>query len=575
MILSFNTIVLFTITNSTVRLLIRIAFKTTRGRTTTNTATVHDDHSHHSSYFYVSSFSQWTERTAKRRKKVGKLLKTITFPTEMITTDHRMNNNLPIQIGSKYYPDFLACSSSTTSGNKNENATVNDTEETAAATAASTELPLLRLLRIPVLTSAPKLDWNTLHPSLDPHASISRSRSSSGNNNNTSSKSGRRKTAPTTTTTTATATTNPTTAVVITPRAQRKRRAVEAFYHIIQTLYPPPDHTNPGNDNKPGTKKEKKHITIFDAASGAGGLTVPLAGLLASSLSSSNTTTSTTNTYRIVAIDMNAIALQRLKTRDTTHTIETICADLATFQIPTSIDSVVNNNNNNNNSISSDTNTANNKSAENPPILICSLHGCGAVTDFAIDIATRHRLPFCVSSCCTAKAITKRQAPKPTAVMSTSTPTSITKKGRMVSVLLSSKERSAAPAHITYPRSDWLQQQLLSLDNTNDTDKNNEVEEKQQVATAADSSSHNNTTTKSHPYYSTIAKVADIGLGPQTPLEQLGQQRKAKQIVEMDRVMGVLERYPNTYTVQMYEIKDHDDAYYGKREIIVGIPLPQ
>ena len=142
----------------------------------------------------------------------------------------------------------------------------------------------------------------------------------------------------------------------------------------------------------------------------------------------------------------------------------------------------------------------------------------------------------------------------------------------MVSVLLSSKERSAAPAHITYPRSDWLHQQLVSLDTNNDTDKNIDEEKKKHVVTD-NSSSRNNTTTKSHPYYSTIAKVADIGLGPQTPLEQLGQQRKAKQIVEMDRVMGVLERYPNTYTVQMYEIKDHDDAYYGKREIIIGIPI--
>ena len=69
-------------------------------------------------------------------------------------------------------------------------------------------------------------------------------------------------------------------------------------------------------------------------------------------------------------------------------------------------------------------------------------------------------------------------------------------------------------------------------------------------------------------FYVTLAKVADVGLGKQTPEEQRRHQRVAKYVVEMDRLMGVVEDHD--YRVQIYRLRDHEG--YGKTEIFVGVP---
>ena len=251
------------------------------------------------------------------------------------------------------------------------------------------------------------------------------------------------------------------------PRATRKRRQIEAFVHIIRPILRRRDASvsNVGQ-------------LIVDAGSGAGNLAIPLARLLERG---------------VLAIDVNDIALDRLRARD--HSVTTLCADLASPNI------------------------------DLPPnaAIVCSLHACGAATDLAIQLATRRGLPFCVSPCCTAKALTVRQAFSSSNSYGPST----------------SFHRSGSPLHMTYPRSNWLKSCLPSIDAAVD-------------------------------YYSQIAKVADVGLGPQTPTSQREHQRLAKVIVELDRLAGVVERHE--YSVGIFRIQDHDD--YGKSEIMIGIPPP-
>jgi uncharacterized UPF0146 family protein len=257
------------------------------------------------------------------------------------------------------------------------------------------------------------------------------------------------------------------------PRAARKRRQIEAFFHLIR-------NTLDLDTITPASSKNSKNAVIVDAGSGAGNLAVPLAGLLME------------DHCRVLAIDVNEVALERLKARD--PSVSTLCADLAspTIFLPQEAS------------------------------MICSLHACGAATDLAIRLATRHNLPFIVSPCCTAKALTTRQ---PSSSGSSSYGPS------------ASFQRSGSPSDMTYPRSHWLKSSSFSSSDDDDP-------------------------------YSMIAKVADVGLGPQTPSDQREHQRLAKLVVELDRLVGVVEQHH--YTVEMYRIKDHDD--YGKSEIMVGIP---
>ena len=135
------------------------------------------------------------------------------------------------------------------------------------------------------------------------------------------------------------------------PRALRKRRAVEAFVHLSRGLL-----------MGDGSEQCECRGVIVDAASGAGNLSIPLSGLLGRKTT-------------VLAIDVNEVALHRLKERDAS--VKVLCADLA----------------------------ADIDLERFGASMVVSLHGCGAATDMAIRLATRNRLPFVVSPCCTAKAV--------------------------------------------------------------------------------------------------------------------------------------------------------------------------
>ena len=254
-------------------------------------------------------------------------------------------------------------------------------------------------------------------------------------------------------------------------RALRKRRAVEAFAFVARTFVGRHDVLRDQELVVDDTESVNDSDTlIVDAASGAGNLSVPLASMVG----------------RVLAIDINEIALQRLSHR--CPNVATMCADLAAdIKLPPEAS------------------------------VVCSLHGCGSASDLAIQLAVDHRLPFVISPCCTAKAITPRVEEE------TFSPDPI-----------ASFQRSGAPSGLLYPRSEWLSQYLN--DHRND--------------------------------YILLAKVADIGLGPQVSEEQHRHQRIAKLVVECDRLSSVLET--EDYGVQLLRLRDHEG--YGKPEIMIGTP---
>jgi 2-polyprenyl-3-methyl-5-hydroxy-6-metoxy-1,4-benzoquinol methylase len=180
-----------------------------------------------------------------------------------------------------------------------------------------------------------------------------------------------------------------------TARARRKRVQVEAFASVLSQLL------KNSSAHEPTTT-----MTIVDAGSGAGNLCIPLAGLL--------------NGIQICALDVNPIALERLTARlqdiPSVPQITTMCTDLASASLP---------------------------SNKNSSAVVVSLHACGAATDLAIRLATRHRIPFIVSPCCTAKSVIRRQP---------------SRYGPSASI-----ERSASPMDMMYPRSEWLRCLLEQL----------------------------------------------------------------------------------------------------------------
>jgi hypothetical protein len=247
-----------------------------------------------------------------------------------------------------------------------------------------------------------------------------------------------------------------------TTRARRKRRQVEAFVHVCKEI------TRATRQHNNDVEVEKGQTCIIDCGSGAGNLSIPLHELVGG----------------VLAIDVNDIALLRLKAR--CPSLQTLCTDLAS-------------------DITLPPNAA----------IVTSLHACGAATDLSIGLAIRNNLPFCMSPCCTAKAIVTRNVN--------------VKYGPNVS-----SQRSGAPDTITYPRSVWLTEQLLNP--------------------ASD--------------YSNLAKIADLGLGPQITVEQRAHQSLAKLTIELDRLVGVAEQ--TDYLVRLVRIRDHED--YGKAELLLGAP---
>ncbi|KAL7566876.1 hypothetical protein ACA910_021366 [Epithemia clementina (nom. ined.)] len=315
-------------------------------------------------------------------------------------------------------------------------------------------------------------------------------------------------------------------------RARRKQLAVEAFVHFCTRILL-------------SSSSSASERIIVDACSGAGNLAIPLAQHCCGGIPDVPAVAS-----HVLAIDVNDRALDQLQDRfhdvvqttendktnnhlSSSRIVQTLCADLAspTLVLPKEV------------------------------ALVCSLHACGAATDLVIQLATRSQLPFVVSPCCTAKALTVRGCHGSTLPATITTTTTIMRSrsnphelssSLVGTVDKSSRHRSGAPPElIRYPRSQWLRRLLTTF----------VVQEESQSLV---------TLSSSEDCYAMIAKVADVGLGPQTPMEQrLYHQPMAKWIVECDRLAQVVEMNCN-YQVQLLRIAGHEG--YGKAEILVGVP---
>lgn len=144
----------------------------------------------------------------------------------------------------------------------------------------------------------------------------------------------------------------------------------------------------------------------------------------------------------------------------------------------------------------------------------------------AMNLAFRcNNAPFVICPCCTAKSLTKRRESKD--------------KDKKFDPA-SSFQRSGASRDISYPRSNWLKSKLL----------------KSTLAISTDEQ------------YNILAKVADVGLGPQTPSQQRSAQNRAKKVVEIDRLLSASEN--EEYYVQLMILPDHDPLVYGKGDLLLG-----
>lgn len=213
---------------------------------------------------------------------------------------------------------------------------------------------------------------------------------------------------------------------------------------------------------------------------------------------------------KVLAVDVNEHALTKLSNRAETilapEKLETCCADLANYDL---ILSKI-------------------KQLSNHSVIVVSLHACGAASDMAMNLAIRCNAPFIICPCCTAKSLTKRTLPTET-------------DKRTKFDLSASFQRSGASSDIEYPRSKWLMDKLCNSDAVDMT-----LEEK----------------------YTLLAKVADVGLGPQTPSQQRQQQARAKKIVELDRLMAASEEHG--YDVRLMRISNHDPLVYSKGDLLIG-----
>ena len=145
---------------------------------------------------------------------------------------------------------------------------------------------------------------------------------------------------------------------------------------------------------------------------------------------------------------------------------------------------------------------------------VVSLHACGAVSDLAMDAALDAQIPFAISPCCLGKSLTDR------AVVG----------GRMPRT---SAQRAARPSHVEYPRSRWLASELEDASE-----------------------------------WGVLAAAADYGVGADDDADVARVQRRAKRVVETDRLAYAAER---GYVVRLLDLPA-DDPRYPKRELLLGAP---
>ena len=366
-----------------------------------------------------------------------------------------------------------------------------------------------------------------------------------------------------------------------------------------------------------GGGSSARGTTIIDAGCGAGNLAISLAGLLRSSNHSNvvvvdeddggprgdegegegeggaddlhrprprprrrRRRNNRDRDVRILAVDVNEVALDRLSRRAAgmPGVIRTLRADLADYDL---IRSCV------------------------PPgddVVVVSLHACGAASDMAMELAYRcDGAPFVICPCCTAKSLARRRTTTEDAAgdavvarrdggddcddetcvddettTTTTTTTTITPRFFHLASSSSSRHRSGATVDIEYPRSVWLRDRFSSVRR-----RGREVGDHSDgggdgkgggLGGGRDDDDGDDGGDDGM-YYALLAKVADVGLGPQTPSQQREHQRRAKRIVELDRAMRAVERHG--YVVRLARIPSGgDDGVgpwgYGKGEVLVG-----
>mmetsp|Transcript_41997 Transcript_41997/g.49064 ORF Transcript_41997/g.49064 Transcript_41997/m.49064 type:complete len:701 (-) Transcript_41997:397-2499(-) len=288
-----------------------------------------------------------------------------------------------------------------------------------------------------------------------------------------------------------------------TERGERKRAQVEAFLHVLREGLLCDADADP-----------KSPRVVADLGCGAGNLSLPLAWFL-----------NADPKYRVLAVDINRRALERLRSRakDVSIAIETMEEDLLHLGLAGGDEG-------------SET-FANRKHLDSCAAVV-SLHACGAASDLAMEAAVSRSIPFAISPCC----IGKVKAVRSTAMISPpSTVVNDTQALPSMLSVLGSKQRSAAPERITYPRSNAL------FNIIHDTD------DYALLLSAADYSA---------------AAVNSRGAIDRSE-QEIRQERRgkaAKNIVEMDRLQWAAEQ---GYDVRMVEIP-RLGTFYPKRHLLLG-----
>jgi hypothetical protein len=314
-----------------------------------------------------------------------------------------------------------------------------------------------------------------------------------------------------------------------------KRAQVEAFRFLLESLMVE-DYDNDAGNGGGSDSNLLSGITIVNAGCSAGNLAIPLAGLLLNlnTLNDNGGKGAGRSPCRhhcrrrgidILTVDVNGVALDHLSRRAAGvpgTTVWTLRAnltdhDLVQLRVPPS-----------------------------NVVMIVSLHACGAASDMAMDLASCcGGVPFVVCPCCTAKFLA-RQARASGATgdgdNNDDGKMRVDNNGaaapRPFCCATSSRHHSGAMANIEYPRSVWLRDTFSSVwlrewDIISYPDGGQQQGVNNDGICVDDNDDNNND--KVGGYYALLAKVADVGLRPQTPSQQRDHQRQAKRIVELDR----------------------------------------
>lgn len=281
-------------------------------------------------------------------------------------------------------------------------------------------------------------------------------------------------------------------------RGGRKQAQVEAILFVLRTLLQDYHVDDKMVDEKLENNERPRKIAIADLASGAGNLSLPIAWFLKDIHAT------------VLAVDINPWALHRLSERaqDIGVDVKTLVQDLEELS---SVEM-------NRGETTIDYLTSHNCQA------IVSLHGCGAVSDLAIEAAVARDLPFVVSPCCLAKANQVREAGS-----------SINRRNEDSVPNLISSQRSGAPLRISYPRSKQLETFCVEHSVLND--------------------------------YPLIMTAADYSMGGDSDKNHIHQQRgkMSKLIVELDRLKWAEERGYYTRIMNIPRL-----GTYPKKELLLG-----